>query len=738
MVVKGTGSVNLGQLERTPRAFWQDAWTAMRGSIVRAIVEYVTNSDDSYARLGKKGRILVEVEHRRGDEPWYARVRDRAEGMTLQEMRERIGKQGVRTSGFETGLAVRGNLGLGSKDPACFGKVPFESIKDGTYAWFAIDEQGEVTAVPRPIKATKEIREELSIPQNGTVVTIEVRHHVSCPRHETLKQILQNHVFLRDIMQDPDREVLLLHANKPGEEPKRLRHVPPDVNVRVNKKRIELPGYKGAKADILIAEAEEPFLDEGPRSPTRKSGLLIKGRRAIYESTLFGLESTPYAHAFTGYVKCEDIDRIASEYDERAEKRLPHPIDNPRPIISRQRDGLAEDHPLYQAILRLAEEELAPLVTERERRVRERARLVESEQTTKLLSQLSRAATKFMDEVADEEEVTLELAEDGQKPTPALAIVPPAVEMPFSSERIVSVLAAKSGLDGDKADVTLSFAPPGLVGTPSYTVRLRPSRRREDVLSTTVKLVAGPALGATLLEARLGLRQADCVIEVVEPTAPPEPEPPRGFEFERARYRLVVGKPKVIKIRAPLGAYPESTVVRVASNHPKVVVLEGGRTQLQSRPEKLAMEGNIRVEGRVENVKARLTATDPAHRVAAVDVEVVRREESGFKIELVPEVQGDQRAQWSQDYGTLRIMGEHPGVKPYLGDKDDNHPYPGQNTPEFKALLAELVADAVARRILLKKFQDDETDVGTLYVYHYRFMGRFLARAHRVLRLTVS
>ena len=127
--VVAAGSKDLGPVERTARAFRQDAWAAMRGDIVRALVEYVTNADDAYARKNAKGRILIEVEHKHGDEPWEARVSDRASGMTLAEMIERIGKQGVRTSGFEEGAAVRGNLGLGSKDPACFGKVRFDSIK---------------------------------------------------------------------------------------------------------------------------------------------------------------------------------------------------------------------------------------------------------------------------------------------------------------------------------------------------------------------------------------------------------------------------------------------------------------------------------------------------------------------------------------------------------------------------------------------------------------------------------
>ena len=730
--VMEAGSVPLGQIERTARAFHQDAWAAMRGDIVRALVEYITNSDDAYALKKSKGKILIEVEHKRGGEPWEARVRDRASGMTLAEMTERIGKQGGRTSGFAQGERVRGNLGLGSKDPACFGEVRFESIKDGMYAWFAIDSGGERTRITKPQKATTAIRNQLGIPANGTIVTIRVTHPVSCPQHGTLKQKLARHVLLRDIVQDPDRELYLLHANKPGARPERLHFDPPQVVGRVKKKGVELPGYKGATADILIAEAHDPLPDEGPRSPTRQAGLLIKGRRGIYESTLFSFEGNQYALAFNGYVKCEDIDRIAAEYDDRAEKRIPHTVDNPRPIISRQRDGLAEDHPLYQAIRRLVETELAPLIQEREKRVKEKSRQVENSKTTKLLSQLAKEATKFMNETAEDEELELGGGIGKDKPAP-LAIIPGAVEMPHSTERTITIMVARDGLNGATGlEVGLSFAPPGVVECSPTSVKLGVNRRRDDVLTGTAKLIAGPSVGATMLNAQLGARTDDCAIEVIEPTASPEPTPPLDLEFERPTYRLVLNKPKTIKVRAPLGAYLDGTVVAVSSSSKGIAVLQGGKVALRRRDEALAMEGTIQVEGRIE-VSGELTVTDPSRLTATTRVTVVRREESGtaFVPKLVPEYQGDQRAQWSSDYNELRIMGEHPAVNPYVGDKEKD--YPGQDTPQFKMLTAELMSDAVVRRIIQEKYREDELDAASFYVVHNKLMARLLVRANRVV-----
>jgi hypothetical protein len=253
------------------------------------------------------------------------------------------------------------------------------------------------------------------------------------------------------------------------------------------------------------------------------------------------------------------------------------------------------------------------------------------------------------------------------------------------------------------------------------------------VLTGTTKLTAGSTLGGTMLNAQLGIRGDDCAVEVVEPTAKPAPVAPAGLEFERAAYRLVLNKAKKIKVRAPLSAYPEGTAMRVTSGVKGIVVLDGGMVELHRHDEALAMEGTIHVEGRVEKDSADLTVTDPTHRTSTARATVVRREESGtdFEPKLVPEFQGDQRAQWSTDYSVLRIMGEHPAVRLYVGDKEKD--YPGQDSREFKMLTAELMSDAVVRRILQEKYREDELDAGSFYVMHNKLMARLLVRAHKVV-----
>jgi hypothetical protein len=304
----------------------------------------VTNSDDAYG--DQRGKIRIEVEHRR-QKPWKVVIRDRACGMTAARMKQAIGTLGGRTSGFEEGRSVRGNLGRGAKDLAAFGPVTFESIREGKYASLKLFEDARYEG-PIDRRATRADYENLGIKPNGsgTVVTIWVRKDVICPLHENLLQKLSNHYQLRDIVSDPRRTVTLVNLNNNREDTVRFNQ--PSLTQLLDED-IEIEGYPEATARLTICRNLECF-DHARSDPDRPEGILIVGRRAIYENTLFSFEGKPYSGWFSGRLECPHIDQLARSYDERLEARQEQPPENPIPLISRSRDGLEHSHPLYRAL----------------------------------------------------------------------------------------------------------------------------------------------------------------------------------------------------------------------------------------------------------------------------------------------------------------------------------------------------------------------------------------------------
>jgi hypothetical protein len=115
----------------------QQADQAIRKDITRALVELITNANDSYHRLedantASAGRIIIEIQRRFNDS--LLRVHDNAEGFNEADMDLKVGNYGEATSGFQEGHSVRGLWGRGLKD-AFFGlgRGNVCSIRDGTF-----------------------------------------------------------------------------------------------------------------------------------------------------------------------------------------------------------------------------------------------------------------------------------------------------------------------------------------------------------------------------------------------------------------------------------------------------------------------------------------------------------------------------------------------------------------------------------------------------------------------------
>jgi len=109
-------AVRHNRVEYTTRAFGQDAEAAMRGDIVRALVELLTNSDDAYR--GSHGRIFVTIAktdparyglERAEKHPLTVSVQDSAGGLSPQDMERHFGKLGGQNEGIDT-LFITGGI----------------------------------------------------------------------------------------------------------------------------------------------------------------------------------------------------------------------------------------------------------------------------------------------------------------------------------------------------------------------------------------------------------------------------------------------------------------------------------------------------------------------------------------------------------------------------------------------------------------------------------------------------
>src|SRR3990167_7855516 len=105
------------------------------GSVFDAVVELVTNSDDSYLKLEQDGevvtgRIDIYLTRGHGGQCKELIVSDEASGMGFSDLRKAIEFSG-ETSGFKEGRSVRGFFGRGLKESIiALGRGEILTLKD--------------------------------------------------------------------------------------------------------------------------------------------------------------------------------------------------------------------------------------------------------------------------------------------------------------------------------------------------------------------------------------------------------------------------------------------------------------------------------------------------------------------------------------------------------------------------------------------------------------------------------
>lgn len=724
-------------LEYTRRHGRMTAQYAVR-DVYDALVELITNCDDSYYRIGnEKGQILIEVEHRRYKEKSRVIVSDRAEGITLEEMRRKIKKVGELTGAN----GDRSFMGRGAKDCAVLGKVTFESIKDNKYHKCEVRSNMDFIPYNPSIRATEDIRNRLSIPRgNGTVVTIDVQN-IRIPRHDTLLSDLRWHYALRDIMhKNLGRKVSLRNLNEDVSPDRLIYHTP--AGEVVTDKEFEVPGYSGITAHLLLYKANDRLEDPLDKR-FHRTGILIKGQRAIHEVTLLSseFEHDSYAEYYFGRLVCHFIDKLCKEYDDRQDTGTPHPESNPFLLVDPNRQsGLRRDHPFTKALFQFPTECLRVLIAKDKEKEREKHIQIENEETTKRLKKLAKEASKFIrDKIEEIEEITVTGEIESKEFTKkGVLIIPDIYTLAVGEIKTFGFRAKKRDGISEKEAVKVTCDNDGVrVLTPEFL--LSPSPTSEGILTGSFKIQGIREIDSACATVSYnGFPPAEALISVIESKIE-EIEIPNGLAFEREFYRVKEGKKKRLLLRAE---YPsvvgDETPVETVCDCEDIVVLRP-QARLSPITDANYAEGYVTIQGRKLGAKGKITAKVHG-RVAQTEVKVIPKErEEGIpiKIKIRDEDYGNFRAKWDRpdNPSLLLISARHDSLKRYLGPKPE---FNGQKTPHFRLLVAEIVSENIVYKILEKKEEQTpgeyaDWNIEKFYALHNRYMREFLPIAHEIV-----
>jgi len=678
------------------------------------LVELITNSDDSYHRLYEKknrnedgGPILIEIlkQQKEGAHSLVI-VRDKAEGMNLQEIVENFGNVGTRRS--KSG--DRGFMGRGAKDCTELGKMTIESIKDEKYYKCELTTKPQLIPLIDKKTAASDIRKTLGIERgNGTAITLEIsaKHKIPTTRIDTIIRDLPWYFALRDILSEQSaNKVLIKNLNQPKMKLEKVFYPQPEGEL-VCDERFIVPGYQDATARLKIWKRSEPF-DDPPDKGFRRSGLIIKGRRAIHECSLLypGFEKDQNALKFFGRLECDYIDKLMDEYDERLLNDEPHPPENPSLLVDpNRRTGLMREHPFTKALFQIPTERLKALIDkEREQTQADNAEVI-SKETKERLNDLAKAASKFLtQQIENLEELTVgDHVDEKFFIKQGVLIFPTYLRIGIGEIRPLTFYVNRTLFDkeGQEVKVTSDSSAITVLDSP---FKLKAHPKKSDRLIGTFRVRGEAVKDSVYIETSCpGLPPVGAVVQVVESRVEDHifASP---LEFEHKSYHVKEGSTKRLKLfaKCPELVNQETEIHVISSDSASVPVI--GRCHVVPVPGTNYAVGDVTIRGR-RLIKEAVTITASINGdKATTQVKVTQKEDKGIKIEF--DFRNEDfgvRSLWAEREGKpnlLLISVKHDSVKRYLEYNPENGKWVPDNSLPFRVLLAEIITESICRKAL--------------------------------------
>ena len=484
-------------LEYHGRHAQQQADQAIRGNVERALVELITNSDDSLRKLearGKEtdGRISIEIQPKRRDSHSVIVVQDFAEGMDVSVIDRAVGVYADETSGFLTGEPVRGYFGRGLKDSILsLGEGTVRSVVDGAVcdAWLGYKGQQPYyeRRIPTPVAESNSTRVEIAT----------TRKNIVTPQFATLRSNLGQHFALRDILANPARTVSLRYLRPDGKTSNHasLTYQQPKGELVLTE---ELP-FKDfpAQCELRLFRAVESLQTPVEIGPYAPAGILIRGEAAAYDNVLMKFDRDPNARRFFGIASCTYLDELVRSGDT---------------IVSATRDGLVSSHPFVSALFTRIEEVLEPFVISEARRVREEQR---SERSQELKRKLSKATTALND-IATKTLSAIDLGgsiDSPSVPEAGYGFVPEIFNVAVTKPRTVTFRALESLLPEFSEVSVLSDNPSVSVLTP--TIVLKSNKNHEWLVEGRIRIEGNQVGVDAMLEAESQGLQYEALVHVI-------------------------------------------------------------------------------------------------------------------------------------------------------------------------------------------------------------------------------
>jgi len=681
-------SVKRGIIPVDPRHTARNIRAATQGNPIRALVELITNADDSYTRLEDASiqtEGIIEILYQKAGGDCRFAVRDFAEGMTSTRLLEII-PYGAPTSGMSAGQKVRGYFGQGAKDALV-------SMKDGVLYTFKNDGFGECKlylekGVPqyqlRDLPASDLLRHKHGISGDGTIARFKVPPRI--PRFDTVHKELANNFHLRKILTNRRRKVTL-HDESSG----RKRRI-----------RFEMPqGTEVLRDEFMVPCGERPDLrvrmsvlrcksgDLTQSGDDRNGGLLLlDDMNVVLGISLFKYDAEPLAARLFGEVQIDGFRAL---------------LDDEEPVLRDDREGLDCRHPFCKQLVTEIEGRLGKLVDEeRARRQREDQSKLDREEAGRY-----RKAFRILNDIAAAEAPDVinlgpQVPSDVEDPPNGFALYPPTAQITVGKRYNLQLRVSTNTIRRAGVVRLSSSCPKIRLVTREVMI---PPNLPEKVLVKHVTIEGLEPDAEGVLQAALDDHIAESKIYVV-----PEKEflLTEGLVFQPQSITLRPNHPKRVHLHVYTKIVGGGSEIRLNSDNPAVQVSVEQIVVNETEAVRHVATYPIEIWGDGPGQQALITA-EWENYIALLEVTVKSKDDSeqdkgphGMFSE--PEYDFDpkplQRTRYSRETGKVVVYVCFPSVKHYLGEARQY-----AKTLAAQVFVADLVAERCFYEIARRKVE---------------------------------
>jgi len=665
-------------------------------TIFEALIEIITNSDDAYEKLNNSLEYCgdLRIEYFRGGKknPTILKVKDKACGMSYEEMKKKLLEYHERTS-----TTSRGFFGRGLRDVTALGDVKVSSMHNGFFSEVIMKQDLSVYSTFQNAKPTKDICKNLGVKKSGTTIEVIIPAGSKSdynPYAETIIKHLPKHYALSRILHEKNKTINLTFVDQNKGTEHKISFIEPNGEL-VFEKQFSIEKYS-TKCKFKLFRLKD-ILDESFADAYKTTGIAVYGKKVCFQKNFLdkSLDKEQLAFRYYGKLECPYIDHLMDEWYKNEYTNKKHNSLNDTFILNPTRlEGLKISHPFIKELFKEPVRTLIEFINKDKKNYSTGTQ--SDEKLSKLMNEMMKDCADLLNDI-DRDETTGN--EKGVLGTLEWRPIPSGLRILVGEEKNISIYTFKENISkGNKIEIIIQDKDKKFIEVEKQCLELLATKNdnRKYVASFKIKGIEVKDKIDLIFRYNNQIKTQAKIEVYIEKN--------RNFvkdlEFEKKEYNVTRDGSRRIKIFAK---YPEiineenlSAKILIedpiAINGPKICnfkIVKGTNYAVSE----------IFIKGlKLESISKIIAMTQLVQDSALIKV-VFKEEENQnpYQWDVNPHDLGPSRAAWDTvSPNLLKISSKHPSIKKYLGS--DKKPYPYSETPMFKLLLVEILAEKFAEK----------------------------------------